>query len=225
MPPDGLVTKRSNGHRYLEGDSMRVSDLHVQSIDGEHLSVDQISAGRAGIMVLVRHYGCIFCRQRIAELVEQANARPALDLAIMVVGNGTSTMAADFVNTHQITVPVYTDPSRKIYKALGMKRMFGINWTSIKQGIAAYKDGHRQTAVQGDVWQQGGIAVFNASGDITYVFADEEAGSAIPWEDVWLQFAELSTRLIQLLSESLVANFFFPSHVDAGYLCGEDKLG
>ena len=172
---------------------MRLSDSKVQNLSGDWISLDTATHGKPGIIVLVRHYGCIFCRQRIAELVAQAGARPTLDLSILVVGNGTSIMAADFVETHEIEVPVFTDPSRKIYQELGMKRMFGINWKSVKQGISAYKEGHRQTAIQGDVWQQGGIAVFNAEGQITYVFADEEAGSAIPWDAVWLQFNDSGT--------------------------------
>ena len=167
---------------------MHLSDLKVQNLCSEWLSLDSVACGKPGIMVLVRHYGCIFCRQRIAELVEQAGARPSLDLSVMVIGNGTSVMAADFVETHDIKVPVFTDPSRAIYQELGMKRMFGINWKSVKQGIAAYKNGHRQTAVKGDVWQQGGIAVFNAEGQVTYIYADKEAGSPIPWDSVWLQF-------------------------------------
>ena len=167
---------------------MLLSNLRVQNLDSEWVSLDRVTGGRAGIMVLVRHYGCIFCRQRIAELIAEADAHPSLDLAVMVIGNGTSHMAADFVERHAIHVPVFTDPSRKIYQELGMRRMFGINWKSVKQGIAAFRDGHRQSAVQGDVWQQGGIAVFNTEGEITYIFADEEAGSPIPWDAVWQQF-------------------------------------
>ena len=106
-------------------------------------------------------------------------------MTVFVVGTGTAAMAQDFVATHDIEVPVFTDPSREVYRKLGMKRMFGINWTSVKQGLAAFKDGHRQTAVAGDVWQQGGVAVFDADGHVNYVFADQEAGSVLPWSDVW----------------------------------------
>ena len=164
---------------------MQLSQLNVQSVGGEAVTLDQVSQGKAGIMVLVRHYGCIFCRQRIAELISESKSRPEFDLTIFVVGNGTAAMAADFVSTHGINVPVFTDPSREIYRKLGMKRMFGINWTSVKQGLAAFKDGHRQTAVAGDVWQQGGVAVFDTQGHVNYVFADQEAGSALPWSEVW----------------------------------------
>ena len=164
---------------------MKLSALQVQDLNGEWRNLEDLRMAKAGIMVLVRHYGCIFCRQRIAELVAESQAHPALELALFVVGNGTAAMASDFVETHSIEVPVFTDPSREIYQRLGMKRMFGINWTSVKQGFAAFKAGHRQTAVQGDVWQQGGVAVFDSAGEVTYVFADQEAGSAIPWSDVW----------------------------------------
>lgn len=169
---------------------MKLESLRVQTLAGKWVTLESVREHRPGVIVLVRHYGCIFCRQRVADLVSQATKRPQLDLALFVVGNGTPAMAADFVQRYQIEIPVFTDPTRQIYQDLGMRRMFGLNWTSVKRGFAAYKAGHRQTAVQGDVWQQGGVAVFDAEGRITYTFADEEAGTPIPWTSVWHQFTQ-----------------------------------
>ena len=169
---------------------MNIDDFQVLTPDGAATTLGKHRAGRAGIMVFVRHFGCIFCRQRIAELVQQTHQFKDTEIAVWVVGNGTAAMANDFINTHSIDRPVFTDPSRRIYRELGMKRKIGLNLKSVSRAIAAFKDGHRQTQVQGDPWQQGGVVVFDSTGHVTLCVPDNEAGSEIPWHDVHTTLAE-----------------------------------
>lgn len=171
---------------------MNIDNFQVLTPDGTPTTLGVRRKGRAGVMVFVRHFGCIFCRQRIAELVEQAQQFDGHDYAIWVVGNGTAPMANDFVTTHKISCPVFTDPSRHIYRELGMKRMIGLNLKSVTRAISAFKDGHRQTKVQGDPWQQGGVVVFDNTGTVTLCIPDNEAGSELPWHDVHISLAESS---------------------------------
>jgi peroxiredoxin len=164
---------------------MNIDTLTVQDPSGHTVKLGDARAGRAGLIVLMRHFGCIFCRQRLAELVAQTEPYADVDFAVWVIGNGTALMAQDFVEKHNVTRSVYTDPSREIYKVLGMNRNFGLNFKSLKQSIVAFKQGHRQTEVKGDPWQQGGVVVFDGQGDVTFSVADKEAGSDLPWNDVW----------------------------------------
>ncbi|MGB0645566.1 MAG: peroxiredoxin-like family protein [Bradymonadia bacterium] len=169
---------------------MNIDNFEVLTPDGTSTTLGEHREGRAGIMVFVRHFGCIFCRQRIAELVEQSQQFDDDDYAIWVVGNGTASMARDFVDTHRINCPVFTDPSRRVYRELGMKRKIGLNLKSVSRAISAFKDGHRQTQVQGDPWQQGGVVVFDNTGRVTLCVPDNEAGSEIPWHDVHANLTE-----------------------------------
>jgi len=164
---------------------MNIDSLTVLDTAGVKVRLGDVRGERAGLMVLMRHFGCIFCRQRLAQLVAQTQAYPNLDFAVWVIGNGTALMASDFVETHSITRPVYTDPSRRIYQELGMNRNFGLNFKTLKQSIVAFRQGHRQTEIKGDPWQQGGVVVFDDHGDVTFSVADNEAGSDLPWHDVW----------------------------------------
>ena len=164
---------------------MNIDTLQVLDPTGEAISLGDLRESRSGIIVLVRHFGCIFCRQRIAELVAESEPYPDDQYAVWIIGNGTAAMAQDFVTSYAITLPVYTDPSRTVYKALGMNRKFGINLKTLKQSFVAFKQGHRQSDVQGDPWQQGGVVVFDRDGVVTFSIADNEAGSDIPWAAVW----------------------------------------
>ena len=107
------------------GTHMNIDNFQVLTPDGAATTLGKHRAGRAGIMVFVRHFGCIFCRQRIAELVQQTHQFKDTDLAVWVVGNGTAAMANDFINTH-VSIAIFTDPSRRIYRELGMKRKIGL---------------------------------------------------------------------------------------------------
>jgi peroxiredoxin len=173
---------------------MNIDTLQVQDLNGDAQLLGEVRGNRAGVIVLVRHFGCIFCRQRLAELVAESTPYPDSEYAVWVIGNGTALMAQDFVETYAITRPVFTDPSRKIYKALGMNRNFGINLTTLKQSFVAFKQGHRQTDVQGDPWQQGGVVVFDRAGVVNFSIADNEAGSEIPWKTVWKYLPAASTE-------------------------------
>jgi peroxiredoxin len=164
---------------------INIDDLNVLDPQGDTVRLGDVRGERAGLMVLMRHFGCIFCRQRLAQLVAQTEAYPNLDFAVWVIGNGTAVMANDFVQKHGVTRPVYTDPSRHIYEKLGMNRNFGLNFRTLKQSIVAFRQGHRQTEIKGDPWQLGGVVVFNDCGEVIFSVADSEAGSDLPWQDVW----------------------------------------
>ena len=164
---------------------MHIDQMTVLDLEGATKTLGSIRQGRPGVIILVRHFGCIFCRQRIAELVDEVGKHRKADVVTLVIGNGTARMAADFVQHHNINVPVFTDPSRKVYQQLGMNRRFGLNLKTLSQSITAFRQGHRQAKVQGDVWQQGGVVTFGSDGMVRFQAADREAGSDIPWEDVW----------------------------------------
>ena len=51
-----------------EVESMNIDKLTLLNAAGEVCTIGQIRSGQPGIIVLVRHFGCILCRQRIAEI-------------------------------------------------------------------------------------------------------------------------------------------------------------
>ena len=105
---------------------------------------------------------------------------------LVAIGNGRPEHVQGFIEDETIPFPVYTDPKRSIYKALGFKRGLGATFSlsSLGSGIRAARSGHRQGALEGDALQQGGLIVVNAAGDILYHHINDDAGDHAPIADV-----------------------------------------
>ena len=168
------------------GLTMRVdSELEnatILDLRGTAIRFGELYARRPTLVVFVRHFGCIFCRERYTDLSACAALLDAHGMNAVVIGNGTVPMAEAFGDTVGSDIPLYTDPSRAVFKLAGMKRMFGLNLATIGHGLRSWKAGHRQTAVAGDVWQQGGCLVIDTNGDILAAQHDASAGDHIDFE-------------------------------------------
>jgi hypothetical protein len=110
-------------------------------------------------------------RERLRDLKEAG-------VELVLVGNGPVQAAAHFQREQAPDCPVFTDPSLEIYRSLGMRR--GVWATLGPSTLAAVTRallrGHRQTSVQGDPWQQGGICAVRRGGEVVYVQTNRNAG-------------------------------------------------
>ena len=105
---------------------------------------------------------------------------------LWVVGNGAPHFAQAFAEETQLEGSVFTDPERAVYRALGMKRGLShtVNLKTAKNAARALLNGHIQTAIRGDRYQQGGAAVVAKGGELRYLYVSENAGDYAPIRDV-----------------------------------------
>lgn len=77
-----------------------------------------------------------------------------------------------------IDFPIYTDPSRKSYQALGMRRdiMASFSLDILRNSRRAFGKGFRQTSTRGDALQLGGVLVVMPDGKVPYVYKSRVAG-------------------------------------------------
>ena len=113
-------------------------------------------------------------RRRDAEL-EQRGAR------LVFVGTGTPAMAQDFRRQHAGPHPVLSDADRKAFRAAGMTRslLATLHWRTFRNASRAFRRGFRQSRVQGDPWQQGGVLVFDATGALRHQQRDAAGGDEL----------------------------------------------
>ena len=110
-------------------------------------------------------------RDRRSE-IERAGA------SLVFVGNGSTTLARRFRERHVPGCTVLTDSSLNSYRQLGLRRgvMATLGPKSLLAGLRSSAQGHRQTALEGDPWQQGGLFVIVPGGELIFEQQNQDAG-------------------------------------------------
>ena len=105
---------------------------------------------------------------------------------LVVVGQGNSRWARAFRERLALQSPVYVDPERELYRALGMKRGVGSQLTlgALRNYWRALRSGYLPSGLLGDTLQQGGVLVVLPRGRIAYRYLSREAGDHPPVADV-----------------------------------------
>lgn len=130
----------------------------------------------------------------IEDKINQAGGR------LVVVGNGLASFIAGFREKSGFEGALYTDPGRRVYRALELSRGLTtlLSLRSVVRAIAAFREGHRQTRTRGDAMQQGGVFVIATNGESTYEHRSQVAGdhpSTLSLLAALSRAAELSTAL------------------------------
>lgn len=115
------------------------------------------------LVVFLRHAGCTFCRQTLADL---AAARPRMEAAgvgVAVVHMSEDSAAASLLRRYGLgDLPRFSDPGRVLYRAFELRRgtlgqLFGPRvWAG---GVRAALRGHGVGRLEGDGFQLGGSFV------------------------------------------------------------------
>ena len=106
---------------------------------------------------------------------------------LVIVGNGSVAFAEHFVEDYEVTTPVFTDPSRQLYEALGARRsgVFDLLRPRLwRNMMRARRGGFRQHEVLGDGRQLGGVFVVLPSGEMPYRYLSGTAGDHPDPQDV-----------------------------------------
>lgn len=167
----------------MERVSEATSALPVLTPDGASLPLSTLWAERPVLLVLVRHYGCQFCREQIAQLrhIVPDIARAGVEVAL--IGNGTPLMAQAFIEETGLEVPLYTNPGREVYQALGARRPSAVALLDPRvwlNGLRAASRGYFPGRVQGDAAQLGGVFLILPDGSMPYAFRSARGGDYPP---------------------------------------------
>ena len=105
---------------------------------------------------------------------------------LVIIGNGRPEHAKAFALRMGMTGGVYTDPSRATYRALGMRGgiKHSLDLELFGNALRAFRGGHRQKALQGDPWQQGGAIVVSPDSTLEYAYVSRTAGDHPPVAEI-----------------------------------------
>jgi dehydrogenase/reductase SDR family protein 12 len=135
----------------------------------------------------------------LRDQIEEIRARGA---ELVIVGNGAANFAAAFREDFDLDCPLLVDPELRAYRAAGLRRG-RVELLSPRlplNALRALRAGSRQTSVQGDPWQLGGVFVIRPDGELSYRYLSREAGDHAPVAEVLEALGE-DVEPIQELSE------------------------
>ncbi len=125
---------------------------------------DQLG-GEPQLLVFLRHFGCMFCRETIAELREASETVEGYP-AVLFFHQGRPAEGRAFMRRYWPAARAIADPELRFYGAFGVDRgglmkMFGPGvWTAKRRAEAK---GHANAEREGDIWRMPGV--FLAQGD------------------------------------------------------------
>lgn len=127
------------------------------------VTLTEHSSGQTVLLALVRHAGCTFCKEAIADLGAARDRLDAAGVRPIVVHMGPPGALDTLMARHNLAgVETVSDPDRRLYRALDVPRgsfaqLFGLTvWV---RGIAATLKGHTVGKLAGDGFQMPGTVV------------------------------------------------------------------
>ncbi|MCA1824882.1 MAG: peroxiredoxin-like family protein [Candidatus Dormibacteria bacterium] len=159
-------------------DARALSSATVLDVDGESRPLGELWSDGPAVVVWLRHFGCIYCREQAQEYTAHAPALRSAGVRLAFVGNGTPRAARWFRDRYAPTATVVTDPALQTYKLIGARSgLFSTlgpqTWGS---AIRALRRGARQGMVRGRPFQQGGTLVVTPDDRVLYRHISAAAG-------------------------------------------------
>lgn len=151
------VFQKEEGAGALPDEATLLSEARTTS----GVSVAELSNRQPVLLVLLRHSGCTFCREALADLAAGRSEIEATGSRIALVHMGLAESFAEFTAAYGMAdVAAVSDPERRLYRGLGLRRgrigqLFG--WTVWLRGTKSFFSGHHPGVLEGDGTQMPGV--------------------------------------------------------------------
>ncbi|MBI4891242.1 MAG: AhpC/TSA family protein [Acidobacteria bacterium] len=164
LPPFAIVLRQAhecllNIRRSVSPDVVRFA-LRRKTNYG--VTVDEISRLSPVLLVFLRHAGCTFCREALADLSSRRGEIERDGTRLVLVHMGSEEHAAGFFRQYGLAeVPRISDPERALYRAFGLPRGSFSDVMGPKVWLRAFQSGvlerHGVGQLVGDGFQMPGV--------------------------------------------------------------------
>src|SRR5256714_3397692 len=77
-------------------DASVLEDVVLNDYEGKPVRLGDLWSERPAVLVFVRHFGCVFCRQMAVDIYRHRHQFDEADVELAVIGHGSPAPAADF---------------------------------------------------------------------------------------------------------------------------------
>ncbi len=179
LAPDGKLVNKS-------GATVNISDLWKDS---------------PLVLVFVRHKGCPFCRQYLADITRQYAEIKKRGAKVAVVMMGGKADLKDFLSTRSFPFEVYGNEGVAAYRAYSLKRYTDSSAIlNPAKGAQEFISGlssllrHGGGIPEGDVTQLGGTFVINTDGKLAFTHRSEMGSDNAPVSSIVAALDKLSAK-------------------------------
>jgi peroxiredoxin len=174
--------------------NMRAINSVVTLHTGEAVELGTLYAKQPLALVFLRHFGCIFCREQIAQL------RNFSDENVVFVGMGNIEETAAFRLKMESPQTYISDPNKSLYEEFGLRRgsfaqMF--NTSTFRRGFDAMRAG---TSIGGrpvgDPMMLAGVFVIDTSGEIIHSHFSRDASDNLSGNDISAMLREIQPATV-----------------------------
>lgn len=125
-----------------------------------------LSREAPALVVFLRHFNCIYCRESLAELKRLRSQIQAQGVQIAVVHMGTEAQAENLLSLFGLSdVERFSDPEQKLYSAFGLERrtigqlLTPASWVGLIRASlkSPFIPGKKLKGIVGDVLQMPGV--------------------------------------------------------------------
>jgi len=165
------------GPRLRAGDAAPTAT--VVDVDGRPVELATLWSDGPVLLVFLRHFGCLFCRELLADLQARASDLAQAGLSVVAVGLGEPRHAQRLGRRHAPDITVLAAPTADSYAAFGIVRA-GLKQLlsprTVAAGTRAALRGNIQTQATGDQQMIGGAFVVDRSGKVRFAHYDAFPG-------------------------------------------------
>jgi len=159
--------------------SQRLAGISLPDADGQKVRLGFLWADSPAVVVFLRHYGCIFCRELVAHLRGQEAAFREAGACLAAIGLGDRAYARKFRAETGIGFPLLIDERREAYRAAGLRSASILHLFRPATAVArsrARAGGHRQHRLGRNPFQLGGSFVFGPGNVDRYAYVSRTLG-------------------------------------------------
>ena len=154
-------------------------DSLVTDIEGQSIHLAELWQDGPTLLVFLRHFGCIFCRERLSQLAQHQTDIEQAGLKIVAIGIGEAKHADRYCGNLLPNATCLASEDAAIYHTYGFAQVkLGdmLSFQAVKNSVRAFTSGQMQGQTTGDFRMIGGTFIVDTDGVIQYAYYSKTPG-------------------------------------------------